>query len=76
MDKGKQMSTNNSNQRGDYLQNLFVAIALAVLTIIELIVAITIGSAVFLILLATIKAVLVLYYFMHVSRLWSAEEEH
>lgn len=70
------MSHNNTNRRGDYLKNLYVAIGLAVLTILELIVAITFNSFVFLMLIATVKAVLVLYYFMHVSRLWSTEEGH
>ncbi len=70
------MSHNDSNRRGDYMRNVWVAVALAVLTIIELIIAISINSVVFLMLIATIKAVLVLYYFMHVSRLWSTEEGH
>ena len=68
--------THEKTQRGAYLKNLYVALTLAVLTIIELIIAITINSAVFLMLIATIKAVLVLYFFMHVSRLWSSEEDH
>ena len=68
--------THDRARRSDYLRNLYVALTLAVLTIIELIVAITINSAVFLMLIATIKAVLVLYFFMHISRLWSPEEDH
>jgi len=70
------MTDKTSQHGGGYLQNLFVALALAVLTIIELVIAIKMNSVVFLMLIATVKAVLVLYFFMHVSRLWSTEEEH
>jgi len=53
-----------------------VALALAVLTIVEFYVAITLGSAIFLMLIALFKAVIVINFFMHVSRLWSPEGEH
>jgi len=70
------MSSSN-NRSGAYLRSAAVAVALAVLTIIEYFAAISFPtSVVILMLLATIKAVIVLYFFMHVSRLWSKEGEH
>ncbi|MCB0131534.1 MAG: cytochrome C oxidase subunit IV family protein [Caldilineaceae bacterium] len=51
-----------------------VALVLALLTVVEMFAALNFNSLVILMLLATFKAVLVLNYFMHVSRLWTAEE--
>lgn len=59
-----------------YLRSFIVAVALAVLTALEYAVAIWLHSTVLLLLLATFKAVAVLWYYMHVSRLWSQEGEH
>lgn len=59
-----------------YVQGYVVALALAVLTAIEYIVAVTFNSAILLIILAIFKAALVINYFMHISSLWSAGEEH
>jgi heme/copper-type cytochrome/quinol oxidase subunit 4 len=59
-----------------YRLSATVALVLAVLTIVEYYVAIYTGSMVFLFILAIFKAVAVLQYFMHVSRLWSQEGGH
>jgi heme/copper-type cytochrome/quinol oxidase subunit 4 len=58
-----------------YSQGIWVGLGLAVLTVIEFVIsqAMTNGG-VFLILIALIKAVVIIYYFMHVYRLWQAEE--
>lgn len=59
-----------------YRQSVAVALVLAILTIIEYFAAIYAPSTVILMLLALFKAVAVLNYFMHVSRLWKQEEGH
>lgn len=60
-----------------FLQGYVVAFALAVLTGIEYVVAVsTWSSAILLFLLAILKAALVLNYFMHISSLWKTEEGH
>jgi cytochrome c oxidase subunit IV len=52
-----------------------IFIALAVLTLVEYVVGIWNGSFVLLSLLALAKAGLIVYFFMHVYRLWR-EESH
>jgi hypothetical protein len=59
-----------------YRASVTVGIVLAILTILEYFAAIYMGSTVVLFLLALFKAVAVLNYFMHVSRLWRQEEGH
>lgn len=66
---------NNSARPKAYGRSAIVALALAALTIIEFYIAIMLGSAIFLMLIALFKAVIVIHYFMHVSRLWSPEGE-
>lgn len=61
---------------GIYREGIVVAIALAVLTLLEYFVAITINWASLLMILAILKAALVVYYFMHISALWSDEGGH
>lgn len=51
-----------------------VAIGLGALTIVEYYVGLNLPSTVLLFLLALIKAWLVVYFFMHISRLWAPEE--
>ena len=71
------MSSSSNSRSGAYLRSAAVAVALAVLTVIEYFAAISFPTGVvMLMLLASLKAVLVLYFFMHVSRLWSKGEEH
>ncbi len=64
-----------------YRASVTVGLVLAVLTIIEYFAAIYMDqfgmdSTVVLFLLALFKAVAVVNYFMHVSRLWRQEEGH
>ena len=42
----------------------------------EIFVALYLESAALLMLVATMKGILVVKYYMHVSRLWTPEEEH
>jgi cytochrome c oxidase subunit 4 len=53
----------------------YVFIALAVLTIVEYFVSVSLGSTVLLLILALLKAAAIVYFFMHVTRLWK-EESH
>ncbi len=53
-----------------------VFIGLAVLTLVEYILAITIDANVpILVVLAVVKAALIVHYFMHVVRVWREAEE-
>jgi len=57
-------------------QGLLVFVYLAVLTGVEFFVAVTMKSVPLLVLLALVKAGLVLYYYMHVYRLNEEDEHH
>lgn len=74
-----QISENESVNRGKkaaYRQGAIVFLVLAVLTIVEFYIAqVSGGRAVPLLLIALIKAALIVYYFMHIYRLWR-EEKH
>jgi cytochrome c oxidase subunit 4 len=59
-----------------YRLSVTVGVVLAILTIVEYFAALYWPSTVVLMLLALFKAVAVLNYFMHVSRLWRQEEGH
>ena len=60
-----------------YREGIIVAVVLAILTIIEYYAAITppFDSFAVLMILALLKAVLVVNYFMHIRSVWS-EDEH
>lgn len=65
-----------SEAKRGYRQGIIVFIGLAVLTVLEILVAIGLdGPLVPLFVIALIKAGLIVNYFMHVYRLWR-EEEH
>jgi cytochrome c oxidase subunit 4 len=55
-------------------QGLFVFIALAVLTAIEYFVGVSTDLVGLIFVLLLVKAVLVVYFYMHISRLFSSEE--
>jgi hypothetical protein len=60
-----------------YRQGIIVFIGLAVLTVAEFLVsAATDGSAVLLLIIAVLKAGIIANFFMHIYRLWRAEEDH
>jgi len=69
------MSHKMSRSRA-YWRTVFVALALFALTLIEFYLALNYNKITFLMFIAILKAILVLYFFMHVYRLWSPEEEH
>jgi hypothetical protein len=66
----------NEKRAAAYRASVTVGLVLAILTVLEYFAAIYMGSTVVLMLLALFKAVAVLNYFMHVSRLWRQEEGH
>ena len=70
------MSDHKRTRGAAYRHSATVALVLAVLTIIEIFVALYMDSTALLMLVATFKAILVVNYFMHVSRLWTPEGEH
>ena len=55
---------------------ILIGIILAILTVVEFFMAVMHFGATLLMLVAALKAILVIYFFMHVSRLWTAEGEH
>jgi caa(3)-type oxidase subunit IV len=63
-------------KKAEYRRNFYVFIALALLTLGEFFIAINLeDAAVPLILIALVKAGLIINFFMHIYRLWR-EEEH
>ena len=70
------MSDHKQTRGAAYRHSATVALVLAALTIIEIFIALYLESAALLMLVATLKAILVVKYFMHVSRLWTPEGEH
>ncbi len=66
----------NEKRQAAYRLSATVALVLAALTIVEFFVATHYNSIVILMLLGLFKAVAVVNYFMHVSRLWAPEGEH
>lgn len=62
-------------KRTEFRRNIFVFVALAALTVIEIIMAINLDSpGVPLLIVALIKASLIVNYFMHIYRLWQPED--
>ncbi len=70
------MNTTKSKPRSVYTTAAIVAATLAILTLVEFFVAINIPSAVLILLIALLKAVMVIWFFMHVYRLWRPEGSH
>ncbi len=59
-----------------YRTGYFVAIVLAVLTVVEFYIALTFNNFAIMMLLGLVKAYFVVNYFMHIKSLWSEEESH
>jgi len=59
-----------------YRTGYFVAIVLAIVTVVEFYIALTFNNFAIMMLLGLVKAYLVVNYFMHVKNLWSEEESH
>jgi caa(3)-type oxidase subunit IV len=64
----------NDNKKAGYRQGFYIFLALAVLTAIEIVIALNLDSpAVPLIIVSLVKAGLIVQYFMHIYRLWRGE---
>lgn len=70
------MSEHESTNKPIYRRGNIAAIALVIITVVELILALTIDSPILLILLAIMKAGIIIQVFMNISRLWNPEEHH
>ena len=68
--------TRQRSKSAAYLTGLWVGLAIAVLTGIEFYLGTRYPSAAFLLLISVLKSILVLYFFMHVYRLWRPEGSH
>lgn len=67
----------NDKKAAAYRQGVWVFIGLAILTVGEFIVSgATNGSAPLLFIIAIAKAGIIANFFMHIYRLWRAEEDH
>lgn len=69
------MDNHVSSQKGAQRMGINIFIVLMVLTVLEFIFSVYINSIVALLIIMIIKAALIVYYFMHVYRVWR-EESH
>jgi len=67
--------TSAAKRSAAYRQGFLVLVGLAVLTLVEYLVAVYLSSVVIILITNLAKAGLIVQYYMHVSRLWS-EESH
>jgi cytochrome c oxidase subunit 4 len=66
-----------AKRKAAYRSGIYVLVGLAVLTALEFAIAAALeGSAVFLFVVALVKAGLIIQYYMHLNRAWSEEEAH
>jgi heme/copper-type cytochrome/quinol oxidase subunit 4 len=64
-------------RKAAYRSGIYVFLGLAVLTALEFGIALALeGSAVFLFVVALVKAGLIIQYYMHLNQAWSEEEAH
>ena len=66
----------NAKRAAAYRLSTLVVLGLAALTVFEYFVAQTFPSTVLLLLIGLFKAVAVVNYFMHITRLWRQEGSH
>lgn len=65
----------NDKKATAYRLGLITLVILAVLTIVEFIIAVYMGALVLLFIIALLKAAVIIQNFMHIARLWQ-EESH
>lgn len=70
------MSTHKKTKSAAFRTSMMVAAGLALLTIGEYFLALVYSGAALLLLIGLVKAYLVVNFYMHISRLWTAEEGH
>ena len=67
---------NGNGRRKAYFFSATIALILALLTVIEFFIGVGFPNTGILLLLAAVKAYLVVYFYMHIKRLWTPEGEH
>ncbi len=72
---GKEILSVNDLRKKAFRQGWIIFIALLVLTAVEFVVGVYMNSMVLLLVIALVKAALIVYYFMHIYRPWR-EESH
>jgi hypothetical protein len=70
------MSSHKKTKSAAFRTSLMVAFALAAFTIAEYFLALVYSGAALLLLIGLVKAYFVVNFYMHISRLWKAEEGH
>ena len=70
------MSTHKKTKSAAFRTSMMVAAGLALLTIGEYFLALVYSGAALLLLIGLVKGYLVVNFYMHISRLWTAEEGH
>lgn len=70
------MSGHKVNKSAAFRTSLMVALALAIFTVGEYFLALVYSGAALLLLVGLVKAYFVVNFYMHISRLWTAEEGH
>ena len=79
MAQSRQTTAAQHAQR-EQLRGIYVIVVLAILTILEFVVAIVVDSSLWLVIgltpFALLKAGFIFYFFMHVYKVWRGEEQH
>ncbi len=70
------MSSHKKSKAAAFRASTMVVLALGVLTVGEYFLALVYSGASLLLLIGLVKAYFVVNFFMHISRLWTAEEGH
>lgn len=70
------MDKNTQPRSGEFFRGVYVLVFLGVLTAVEYFVAIAGAPSFFLWLIAIVKAATVLWYFMHINRLFNQDGGH
>ncbi len=73
-------STGAQHERREQIRGVAIIVILAILTILEFVVAVAVDSSLWLVIgltpFALLKAGLIVYFFMHVYLVWRGEEQH
>ena len=72
----EKVATLQQKRSAEYRQGVFVLIVLAALTLLEFYLAVQLPSITILFVVALIKAAIIVQYYMHISHVFSEEEDH
>ena len=76
MNNSKTVQGTKTKSSSGFAKGIIVALGLAALTVVEYFLALVTHSPTLLMLVALLKAVIVIWFFMHVYRLWRTEGSH